>query len=135
MTDRKEPRRFKLPREFDDEDRTLRKALGGGDRRFERPEYIAWRTQTLEDEHDDVALRARLLEEAGEALRQQAADSSASNLDAMSPEDWAVRNAARRDGRNAPLPGADLAARLEADASELEDEAAELRQYTMEEAA
>ena len=79
MADEKEPRRWKLPSEYGDEDRANR----AGRRSAIRPErqaYIEWREAKLRDERDDLELRQRLLREEAEVLRTQAADAQ---LDAL----------------------------------------------------
>jgi hypothetical protein len=43
----KEPRRYKLPSEYSDDERALKGRLGKGQHRLERDEYVRWRDRML----------------------------------------------------------------------------------------
>src|SRR5689334_18893406 len=97
MDNETEPRRFKLPSELSEEERADAERFGLGERHFETERYQRWRRAALKGEHEDLALRARLLREEAQHLRTQAGrrESHAQNL---SPDEWLERDAQRRRG-------------------------------------
>jgi hypothetical protein len=137
--DNAEPRRYKLPSEYTDDDRASESRFGGSGRRPERGEYVKWRERTLRDEHDDLALRARLLGEEAEVLRTRAGDQQRNALEELTVEDHhghlAAISSAREQGAEAPRLDDGGASKLEQRADEMENEAEEIRAYMAEGAA
>ena len=137
----KEPRRFKMERELSDDDRAIKSRFGGDGFRPERDEYVVWRKRVLEDEHDDLALRERLLREQAEVLRTQAAGAKMDALEALTAEDHARHVRAEGDvwfkGTAPPDPiGRSVSAeKWTAKADELEAEADEIVAHLAEDAA
>jgi hypothetical protein len=85
--DNKQPRRYKLPSEYTDDDRADTSRFGSGGRRPERDEYVKWRERTLRDERDNLELRGRLLVEQAEVLRTRASDQQSDALEALTVDD------------------------------------------------
>lgn len=125
MAENREPRRWALPSEAE-----------GQSGRVERDVYAAWRKATLTDETEDLPLRLRLLEEESQALRTRAGDRTMRGLESLTVQEHMDRMALERDARDggAALPVDERAAKWEAQAAELEDEAREVAQYLAEHA-
>jgi hypothetical protein len=134
MTDEsKQPRRFKLPSEFTDDDRAATSRFGASGRRPERDDYVKWRERTLRDEHDDLALRLRLLSEQAEVLRAQAGDQQRDALEQLTVDDHhahlAATSEAKEKGVDPPRLGDGGASKLEQQADQLEAEAQEISDH------
>lgn len=124
-----EPRRYKLPSELTDDERTSARNAFGGSGRVETDRYIEWRRETLKTEHDDLALRRRLLEEESERLRARAVERQTAALETVTVEEWLERDAAKGRGEDVELPADERAVKWEARAAELESEAQEIEQH------
>jgi hypothetical protein len=138
MTDEhKQPRRYKLPSEYTDDDRAAKRRFGASGRRPERGEYVRWRERTLRDEHDDLELRLRLLGEQAEVLRAQAGDQQRDALEQLTADDHhnhlAATQTAREKGVDAPQLDDGGASKLEQQAEQLEDEAQEISDHLAQE--
>jgi hypothetical protein len=137
--DNQEPRRYKLPSEFTDDDRAAASRLASGGRRPERAEYVKWRERTLRYERDDLELRGRLLVEQAEVLRTRAGDQQSDALEALTTEDHhehlAATSEAKEKGVDAPQLADGGASKLERQADEMETEADEIRAHLAQEKA
>jgi hypothetical protein len=137
--DNQEPRRYKLPSEFTDDDRAATSRLGSGGRRPERDEYVTWRERTLRDEHDDLELRGRLLVEQVEVLRARAGGQHSDALEALTVQDHhdhlAATSEAREKGIDAPQLADGGASKLERQAEQMEAEADEIHNHLAQEKA
>jgi hypothetical protein len=112
-----------------DNERARASRFGADEVLAEREQYKRWRDRVLHDERDDLALRARLLTEQAEALRNRAADLKMDAQEKLTPADWAAHDQAKADGKQ-PEPLDDRgAAGLEAQAERLEAEAQEIAQH------
>jgi hypothetical protein len=135
----KEPRRYKLPREFTDDDRAATSRFGSGSRgrRPERAEYVRWRERTLRDERDDLELRGRLLVEQAEVLRARAGDQQSDAMEALTVDDHhahlTATQAAKGKGVDPPQLADGGASKLERQADELESEAEEIHNHLAQE--
>lgn len=129
----RQPRRYKLPSEYNDDDRAFTSRFGGSGRRPERGEYVKWRERTLRDERDDLALLGRLLGEEAEVLRSRASDQQRDALEGLTVEDHhahlAAISSAKEKGVEAPRLDDGGASKLEQRADEMEAEAQEISEH------
>jgi hypothetical protein len=127
-----EPRRFKLPSEFTDEDHAATSRLGNAGRRPEHDEYVKWRERVLRDERDDLELRERLLGEQAGVLRTRASDQQTDAWSSLTADDHHAHLVATREakGNGVSVPELDDggASKLERKAADLEAEAQEIHQ-------